>query len=547
MEDQIGGKLTELEKDLNLFDKRMLRIAYEESEKSTANKRKVGAIIVNMEIGQELVIQELVISVGHNKMFKTLEDKKYCCENSEGKSYECVIHAEESAIMDMFIERGNIYQTCEKTIYVTYSPCMNCAKLIVKAGINRVVYCEKHEKNFENTNILNGFSPKGFLLAMGVELVQYPNIDDIYKQKLGTNEIILLTEFKDKIVLQEKNEGKIILPVSVTKQKIALIYHSADSDGLMGGYLLSKIFVKEIELKEAELIPYNYGTEDEFLRNREYTKYIFVDITPPIEWLKANIDKIGKDFNIEIFDHHAPKFDEIFQEFSNLFGKGIIYNFYDTMSGCKILLETKKQNFLNLFDSDIYDNLRLIINLISDYDNWNFSKKDYHFNNENKLSIYNEKDVLSLNMYLQQFHEFSKFEEEIDYISQHSNFENYLNKFILRDGNTIINKIKSDNKQILSKGQYLEEFPMFFYQGYPDYFLQLEILDKYPETKYWIGFQINLEKQQISFSIRSQSQNDCNLIAKRFGGGGHKKAAGFKLGFKIGFGFLKNPENIIIS
>ena len=528
MEEQIGGTLTQHEKDLNLFDKKMLGKAFYEAGKSTANKRKVGAIIVNMEIGQELII-----SSGHNKMFKELVD--YRCENSEGKSYECVVHAEESAIMYMFRNFGSKkFDKCQKTIYVTYSPCMNCAKLIVGAGIKRVVYCEEHEKNFQNTNILNGFSPKGFLLSMGVELVQYPSIVEILHQKPGTFELSVVTDLKDKISIESK------------QQKIALIYHSADSDGLMSGYLLSKIFRDEIELENADLIPYNYGTDDNFLRNREYIRYIFVDITPPIEWLEANIDKIGKEFEIEIFDHHAPKFDEIFGKFSNLFGKGITYNFCDTMSGCKILFNN--YNLLSALESENRFKLELIVNLISDYDTWKFAEKDYKFHCEviGIFTIYNKEDVLSFNMYLQQFHELDNFIKEIDYILQHSNFDNLFDKFILRDGNTIIKKIKSDNEQILSKGQYLEEFPMVIYQGYPNYFLQLQLLEKYPELKYWIGFQIDLEKHQISFSIRSQSQDDCNLIAKNFGGGGHKQAGGFKMKLIDGIKLIQNPQLILL-
>jgi len=531
MEDQIGGSLTQTEKDLIEFDKKMLARAYKEAEKSTANKRKVGAIIVNMEIGQELEI-----SSGHNMMFPELHKRNIGCENSEGKTYECVVHAEESAIMKMLIHYGEKYNNFNKTIYVTYSPCMNCAKLIAGTGIKRIVYCEEHEKNFQNTNILNGFSPKGFLLAMGVELVQYPSIGEICRQKPYTFELSVVTDLKDKISIESK------------PQKIALVYHSADSDGLMSGYLLSKIFRDEIELENADLIPYNYGTDDDFLRNREYIRYIFVDVTPPIEWLEANIDKIGKDFDIEIFDHHAPKFDEIFGKFSNLFGKGLNYTFSDCMSGCKILFI---HLYIEFIDSEFNDYLELMVNFISDYDTWKFSEKDYHFDYKIKnifkdlLRTYVKNDVLAFNMYLQQLHKLDDFCIMIDKTLSSKSFESEI-KNIIYNGNTIINKIESDNEQIIEKSQYLEEFPIVIYQGYPNYFLQIQLLERYPELKYWIGFQIDLEKQQIKFSIRSQSQNDCNLMAKKFNGGGHKKAAGFITELNTGFSFLSHPEKIIL-
>ena len=87
---------------------------------------------------------------------------------------------------------------------------------------------------------------------------------------------------------------------------------------------------------------------------------------------------------------------------------------------------------------------------------------------------------------------------------------------------------------------------MFIYQGYPNYWLQLQLLEKYPELKYCVGFQINLEKQQVSFSIRSKYQNDCAKIANNFDGGGHQKAAGFKMKLNHAIKLIQNPQLIFL-
>ena len=153
-------------KTLRNFDLLMLNEAFEVAKKSLAEKRKVGAVIVDLA-------SESIISKGHNKMFGELNFS--LCENHLGESYECVIHAEELAIINMF-KLPNYSESISKhvkTIYCTYSPCMNCCKMIAHAGIKRLVYCEEHKTNFVSSEIENGYSPLEFLQEMGIEVVKY--------------------------------------------------------------------------------------------------------------------------------------------------------------------------------------------------------------------------------------------------------------------------------------------------------------------------------------------------------------------------------------
>lgn len=517
-------KISVEEKELRLLDKTMLNKAFEISKLSPANKRKVGAIIVDMEIGSEFIIEQ-----GWNRMFEKLDES---CENTEGKSYECVIHAEEDAITKMFKKKNYRYiKDHRKTIYVTYSPCMNCCKLIAHSGIERLVFANEHKTNFVTPEIINGFSPFQFLIDMGVSVTKYDNysLEEVFKP----------------------NDEEIEIKPTLA---LALVYHSADNDGLMSGYLLSKVFAREIESKEAKLIPYNYGTDDDFLFDENYAHFIFVDVTPPFNWIKERIETIEETGSLKIYDHHKPKYDEVANYFESVFPRNMFYYFNEEKSGCKIFYDNVYVNHIDY--SQNMDKLKFFVYLISDYDLWNYDKIDFNTNAyrgdfENIGIEYYEKellieDILTFDVYMRKYNELDRFIKIIDYIIECFDFSNLFHNDILKEGRIIIEKIKSDNNGFIYKGVFMEEFPAFFYCGYPNYFLQKTLLEKYDNLKYWIGFQIDLEKQHITFSVRSKSQNDCNEIAKKFEGGGHYQAAGFKTTLDVGFALIKNPHKILI-
>lgn len=131
---------------------------------SNAKKRKVGAVIIVDDLFQEYVI----LSDGWNR--SDFNDK---CENSENETFEHVIHAEEDAVIKM-LKRLNNPDVDNLTMYCTYTPCYQCAKLIVQANIKKLIILEKHPKNFHTPSINGGLSVEEYLTKSGI-LIHFYN------------------------------------------------------------------------------------------------------------------------------------------------------------------------------------------------------------------------------------------------------------------------------------------------------------------------------------------------------------------------------------
>lgn len=115
------------EKQHNL-DLRYLRMAQIWSENSYCQRRKVGALVVK---------NQMIISDGFNGTPSGFEN--VCEENDVTKPY--VLHAEANAITKL----ARSHNSSEgATLYVTASPCLECSKLIIQAGIKRVIYGEQY-------------------------------------------------------------------------------------------------------------------------------------------------------------------------------------------------------------------------------------------------------------------------------------------------------------------------------------------------------------------------------------------------------------------
>lgn len=112
------------------LDEKYLRIAKIWSENSHATRSKVGAILVK---------DGMIISDGYNGTPKGFDN---CCEDENNKTLPEVLHAESNCLMKLVRTDGP--NADGATIYITLSPCIECAKLIIQAGIKRVVYGEKY-------------------------------------------------------------------------------------------------------------------------------------------------------------------------------------------------------------------------------------------------------------------------------------------------------------------------------------------------------------------------------------------------------------------
>ena len=141
------------------LDYRYLRMAKIWAENSYCKRRKVGALVVK---------DQMIISDGYNGTPSGFDN---VCEDSRDLTLPYVLHAEANAITKLARSSNN---SAGSTLYVTASPCIECAKLIIQAGIKRVVYAEKYR------------------LEDGVALLQRAGIEVIYlndnKEDNGTEE-----------------------------------------------------------------------------------------------------------------------------------------------------------------------------------------------------------------------------------------------------------------------------------------------------------------------------------------------------------------------
>lgn len=113
----------------SLLDYRYLRMARIWAENSYCRRRQVGALVVK---------DKMIISDGYNGTPSGFEN---ICEDETGTTFPYVLHAEANAITKLARSSNN---SDGATLYVTASPCIECSKLIIQAGIRRVVYAEKY-------------------------------------------------------------------------------------------------------------------------------------------------------------------------------------------------------------------------------------------------------------------------------------------------------------------------------------------------------------------------------------------------------------------
>jgi len=111
------------------WDQIYIEIALNIAQQSKANRRKVGAV---------LVFENQIISYGYNGTAPNMDN---ACEDEHGETIKTVIHSEVNAIAKC---ATNGIKTKGATMYVTFSPCINCALLMIQAGISKVIYLDQY-------------------------------------------------------------------------------------------------------------------------------------------------------------------------------------------------------------------------------------------------------------------------------------------------------------------------------------------------------------------------------------------------------------------
>lgn len=133
------------------YDLAYLRMALEWGKLSHCKRKQVGALIVR---------DNMIISDGYNG---TPSGFPNCCEDENGNTQWYVLHAEANAILKV---AKSTQSAKGATLYLTLSPCKECSKLVLQAGINRVVYMNSYKDS----------SGVDFLREAGIEVQQLENI-----------------------------------------------------------------------------------------------------------------------------------------------------------------------------------------------------------------------------------------------------------------------------------------------------------------------------------------------------------------------------------
>lgn len=126
------------------FDRSYLKMAKIWAQNSYCKRRQVGAILVK---------DKMIISDGFNGTPSGFEN---ICEDDSNLTKPYVLHAEANAITKVAKSNNSSEGS---TLYVTSSPCLECSKLIIQAGITRVVFCDNYR------------------VSDGIELLKRANID----------------------------------------------------------------------------------------------------------------------------------------------------------------------------------------------------------------------------------------------------------------------------------------------------------------------------------------------------------------------------------
>lgn len=141
--------------NITKFDIAYLKMAKEWAKLSYCERKQVGALIVK---------DRMIISDGFNGTPSGFENK---CEDEDGKTHWYVLHAEANAILKL---ASSTQSAKGATLYLTLSPCKECSKLVLQAGISRLVYINEYS-DVEGVN---------FLKNHGIEVL---NVTEVELQK----------------------------------------------------------------------------------------------------------------------------------------------------------------------------------------------------------------------------------------------------------------------------------------------------------------------------------------------------------------------------
>lgn len=307
---------------------------------------------------------------------------------------------------------------------------------------------------------------------------------------------------------------------------LRVVHHNADPDGIMSATLAKYLYRRDnlqfLGLPRnttIEFCGYNYETESPWMNVEDTVEYkfVFIDITPTVEWLESVKERIAdKTVSVQIFDHHHLKYNDILETHIP-----VEYHFSDRWCGSKIfydwihytLCNGDEQTERQIYNDIAYYRIYSFVTYVDLYDTWKFV-------NENTYDESKRKEIIAVNEFLNAFVPDETFRK----VMLHYDWET-----ILKTGKVLLHKKDADclnqiRNMIIGDG-------MFIITGSSSYMIQ-EAIQKCTDKPMLLLFATKKDifSNEINLLLRSAVPNtiDCAVEARKFNptGGGHKEAAG---------------------
>lgn len=307
---------------------------------------------------------------------------------------------------------------------------------------------------------------------------------------------------------------------------IRVVHHNADPDGIMSATLAKYLYRRDnlqfLGLPRnttIEFCGYNYETESPWMNvaNTVEYKFVFIDITPTIEWLESVKERIAdKTVSVQIFDHHHLKYNDILETHIP-----VEYHFSDKWCGSKIfydwihytLCNGDEQTERQIYNDIAYYRIHSFVTYVDLYDTWKFV-------NENTYDETKRKEIIAVNEFLNAFVPDETFRK----VMLHYDWET-----ILKTGKVLLHKKDTDCLNQI-RNMFIGD-GMIVITGSSSYMIQ-EAIQKCTDKPMLLLFvtKKDIFSNEINLSLRSAVPNtiDCAVEARKFNptGGGHKEAAG---------------------
>jgi oligoribonuclease NrnB/cAMP/cGMP phosphodiesterase (DHH superfamily) len=331
------------------------------------------------------------------------------------------------------------------------------------------------------------------------------------------------------------------------KDKVLLIYHNRDNDGILSGALMKAYFSQQ---EDTFVTALGYSYEDIDI---DYfcacNHYVFCDVSPTIKWLgsEKTVKRIhNKEIKIEIYDHHLSRKNSLESIFTGT--DCYQYFFEPDMCGAEI--------FIN-YHLEFFNNIHWFrtAQLIGAFDTWTFEK---HLKDNDWFQSLTKENIVSFDAFFRtlktpdDIYGFLTWTfgtpEQISYkplLAWQDIFISIIDKGRLI---TEYQKIKQEND--LENGLFLppdidraipELHDVFIYNGSRTFFLKEILEQKFRDCKIdiCINYTVDLEKNVVRFSFVSFNPAiDVSYTALFFGGGGHAGAAGCQFSLREGLDYL---------